>query len=107
MVEEPNPQCPNCIHREVCKNAEKYREIMIHISNEVGNMPDWLAYRLVCKDFKVDQTYRAVENVHKTTVEETSIPEKCLHIPRNYSETNATELLNWGPVPKLDVGEWH
>lgn len=52
MVDEPNPQCPHCIHREVCKNAEKYREIMIHISNEVGNMSDWLAYRLVCKDFK-------------------------------------------------------
>lgn len=66
MIDEPNPQCPHCIHREVCKNAEKYREIMIHISNEVGNMPDWLAYRLVCKDFKVDQTYRAVENVHRT-----------------------------------------
>lgn len=52
MIDEPNPQCPHCIHREVCKNAEKYREIMIHISNEVGNMPDWLAYRLVCKDFR-------------------------------------------------------
>lgn len=58
MVDEPNPQCPHCIHREVCKNAEKYREIVLHISNEVGNMPDWLAYRLVCKDFKEDVAYR-------------------------------------------------
>ena len=53
MIDEPNPQCPHCI-----KNAEKYREIMIHISNEVGNMPDWLAYRLVCKDFKEDAAKR-------------------------------------------------
>ena len=54
MVDEPNQQYHHSINREVCKNAEKYREIMIHISNEVGNMPDWLAYRLVCKDFKED-----------------------------------------------------
>ena len=25
MVDEPNPQCPHCIHREVCKNAETYK----------------------------------------------------------------------------------
>lgn len=56
MIDEINPQCLHCIHREVCKNAEKYREIMIHISNEVGNMPDWLAYRLVCKDFRKTPT---------------------------------------------------
>lgn len=105
MIDEINPQCYNCIHAKVCKNAEKYREIMIHISNEVGNMPDWLAYRLVCKNFKVDQTYRAVENIHQTTVEETSVPEKRLIIPRNYSEVNATELLTWVAVPKPDVAK--
>lgn len=105
MVEEPNPQCYNCIHAKVCKNAETYREIVIHISNEVGNMPDWLAYRLVCKDFKVDQAYRTIENIHQTTVEETSVPEKCLNIPRNYSEVNATLLSGWVAVPKPDIGE--
>ena len=106
MVDEPNPQCPHCIHREVCKNAETYREIVLHISNEVGNMPEWLAYRLACKDFKADQAYRAVENVHRTTVEETSIPEKCLNIPRNYGEANTTELLTWERMPEPTVGEW-
>lgn len=102
MIDEINPQCPHCIHREVCKNAETYREIVLHISNEVGNMPEWLAYRLACKDFKNDQAYRAVENVHRTTVEETSIPEKCLNIPRNYGEVNTTTWRRSEPV----IGEW-
>lgn len=103
MIDEINPQCYNCVHAKVCKNAETYREIVIHISNEVGNMPEWLA----CKDFKVDQAYRAVENIHQTTVEETSVPEKRLNAPRNYSEVNATELVTWEPVPFPDGGFWH
>ena len=106
MIDEPNPQCPRCIHREVCKNAETYREIVLHISNEVGNMPEWLAYRLACKDFKADQAYRAVENVHRTTVEETSIPER-LNIPRNYGEANTTGLLTWERMPEPTIGEWY
>ena len=89
MVDEPNPQCPHCIHRKVCKNAETYREIVLHISNEVGNMPEWLAYRLACKDFKADQAYRAVENVHRTTVG--IVPGNIQALLGNYGEANGTD----------------
>ena len=61
MIDEINPQCPHCDPREVCKYAVTYREIVILISPEVGTMPDWLAYRLVCKDFKEDVAYRSFD----------------------------------------------
>lgn len=47
-------QCRDCAHRHVCKNAEEYRKILEHISNAVGNVPDWLAYRLVCKNYHIE-----------------------------------------------------